>query len=284
MDRILRGPGGTVELELFDTAGDPVDAGAGNGTADVVDSNGVAIAGSPLTATHGSTGVYTIALPSTLTTLDVYDVTWNLPDSTTRTTQFELVGSFLFAQADLRALDSVLNDEATFPDAAIVKARQNAEERFEKAGNVSFTLRGGREYHDPTGTDTLLSRYEELRSLVACTIGGNAIAVSDVSVYPDGRLRYPAGWGLFNGTPRTIMTLVEHGYASVPEPVERAGLLYARTTLLRSALEQSDRATAVFTDLGGYRITLAGRDGPTGIPEVDAVLAQFGRRQAGAFA
>jgi hypothetical protein len=79
---------------------------------------------------------------------------------------------------------------------------------------------------------------------------------------------------------------VTHGYEAVPEPVRRAGLIYARTLLIRSAMEQSDRATAVFTDIGGYRLTIAGRDGPTGIPDVDAVLSpdQYGRRPAGSFA
>ena len=283
MDRLLAGTSGVLQVTTYDAAGAPVDNGAGNGTVEVFDSAGTSAAG-PLTATRTAVGVYQATIPSTLTTLDTYSAVWTFADSSTATTYFELVGSFLFTQAELRALDTVLADETSFPDATIVAARTNAEERFEKAGNVSFTLRGSREYHDPTGTVTLLSRYEELQRLVSCTIGGSAITVSDVSVYPDGRLVYPAGWGLFNGTPRTIMTLVEHGYAATPEPVKRAGLLYARTVLLRSALEQSDRATAVFTDLGGYRITLAGRDGPTGIPEVDAVLAQFGRRQAGSFA
>jgi len=29
--------------------------------------------------------------------------------------------------------------------------------------------------------------------------------------------------------------------------------------------------------VGGYRLTIAGRDGSTGLPEVDAVIDQFGR-------
>jgi hypothetical protein len=281
MDRILRGPGATVELQLYDAGGDAVDAGGGNGSAAVTDSAGVDVAGSPFTATRLSTGRYAVAIPATLTVLDVYDVVWTFADTTTRRSQFELVGTFLFTQAELRGLDAVLANETDFPDAALVNARENAEQRFEEAAEVSFTLRGDRELVDGNGRDAILSRHHELRSLVAAKIDGTAITAADVEVYPHGLLYRAAGW---TAGRRNVELLVEHGYETVPEPVRRVGLLYARSVLLRSALEQSDRATAVFTDIGGYRLTLAGRDGPTGLPEVDAVLAQFGRRQAGSFA
>lgn len=284
MDRILRGPGATIELRIYDAAGDPVDAGVGNGTAAVVDSAGVAVAGSPFTATNAATGVYQVSIPSTITALDVYTVTWSLPDSTTRTTDFEMVGSFLFAQAELRASDPVLADETLYPDALIVNAREATEQRFEAAAEVSFTDRGARELLDGTGRDSLMCAHTYVRGVIAAKIGGTALSgpqLADLAVYPTGRIVNPSGWTEGN---RNVELLIEHGYQTVPEPVRRAGVLFARSLLLRSALEQSDRATAVFTDLGGYRLTLAGRDGPTGLPEVDAVLSQFGRRHAGSFA
>jgi hypothetical protein len=281
MDRILRGPGATIELAVYNSAGDLVDAGAGNGTAVVKDSAAVAIAGSPFVATHGTTGLYTVAIPAALAVLDTYTVTWTLPDATTRTTEFELVGSFLFTQAELRGLDKVLEDESEFPDAKIVDARENTERRFEEAAEVSFTLRGARLLVDGRGTSKLLTGRQELRRLVALKLNGVTMSMSDVKVYEHGTLYLEAGWPCGN---RNLEALVEHGFATVPEPVRRVALLYARSVLLRSALEQSDRATAVFTDIGGYRLTLAGRDGPTGLPEVDAVLEQFGRRPAGSFA
>lgn len=282
MDRILRGPGATIELRNYDAGGNLANAGAGGTpTAAVVNSAGTAIAGSPLTITNPGTGRYTIAIPSTLAVLDTYTVTWTLPDTTQRITQFEVVGTFLFTQADLRALDAVLTNETTFPDEAVINARENAERRFEEAAEVSFTLRGTRVWLNGTGHEKLMAPHHELRRVVSGTIDGATLDTAGVNVYPHGLLERTAGW---TEGQRNVSLLLEHGYATVPEPVRRAGLLYARTVLLRSALEQSDRATAVFTDLGGYRLTLAGRDGPTGLPEVDAVLAQFGRRPAGSLA
>lgn len=281
MDRVLRGIGATIRLSNYDANGTLVNAGGGNGSAAVTDSAGVAVAGSPFTATNSGTGLYDVSLPTTLVVLDTYTVVWTMPDATTRRTEFEMVGSFLFTQADVRALDPVLASETEFPDALLVEARENTEQRFQEVAEVSFTLRGERLYLDGIGADRprLQTKVHELRSVITCKIDG--ATVTDVTAYPHGTLYRDAGWP--EGQ-RNIEALVEHGYRTVPAPIRRVGLLYARTVLLRSALEQSDRATAVFTDIGGYRLSLAGRDGPTGIPEVDAVLDQFGRRQAGALA
>ncbi len=107
MDRILRGAGGTLTVTLYDSAGTPADAGAGNGTAAITDTAGVAIAGSPFAAVHGAanSGQYTVTIPASLTVLDTYSVAWTFPDASTRATAFDLVGGFLFTIADLRGFD-----------------------------------------------------------------------------------------------------------------------------------------------------------------------------------
>jgi hypothetical protein len=291
MDRILAGTGSKVRITNYDTNGDPADAGGGNGTAVVTDSAGAAAPGSPYTAVRVSTGTYEVTLSATLTVLDVYDVDWTLPDTTHRSTQFELVRTFLFAVADLQALDSVLANETDFPIPTLVNARENAEQRFEEVADVSFTTRGarlrldGNGRYNRNGDGFIGTGLQELQRVISCSVDGTALTgpqLAELVVYRHGTIIWPATrWVLGAGN---ISMLVEHGYSTVPEPVRRAGLLYARTVLIRSAMEQSDRATAVFTELGGYRLTLAGRDGPTGLPDVDAILAQFGRRPAGSFA
>lgn len=291
MDRILRGVGGTLQLINYDTNADPADAGAGNGTATVVDSAGSAIAGSPFTAARVAVGTYEVTLPTSLTVLDYYTVTWTLPDATTRTTEFMLVGTFLFAVRELQDLDPVLADEAAFPVAKLIEARENAEQRFEEVANVSFTLRGsrlllsGNGRTDSRGDGHITTGLQQLQAVRACSIWDVAMGSTELQALVAQKhgtvTRLSASWPFGTGN---VKMLCEHGFLAVPEPVRRAGLLYARTVLLRSALEQSDRATAVFTDIGGYRLTLAGRDGPTGLPEVDAVLDQFGRRNAGSIA
>jgi hypothetical protein len=290
MDRILKGVGGTVRLLNYDTNADLADAGGGNATVAVYDSTGTAVAGSPFTGTRSVVGTYDMTLPTSLVTLDQYQAVWTMPDASTRETWFELVGSFLFAIKELQSLDAVLADETAFPVASLVEARENAEQRFEEVANVSFTQRGARLLLDGNGTvdyrgdGHITTGRQQLYAVKSCSILDVAMGseLANLVVHRHGTVtRVSAAWPLGTGN---IKMLVEHGFRAVPESVRRAGLLYARTVLLRSAIEQSDRATAVFTDIGGYRLTLAGRDGPTGLPEVDAVLAQFGRRPAGSLA
>jgi hypothetical protein len=74
-----------------------------------------------------------------------------------------------------------------------------------------------------------------------------------------------------------VTILTEYGLRQTPAKIKREAMKYAKSLLLEGPLDEG-RATAIFSDIGGYRLTIAGRDGPTGIPSVDAALAQFSRR------
>lgn len=282
MDRILSGAGGTLSIVLYDSAGAPSDAGGGNGTVAITNGAGAAIAGSPFTATHGATGNYSAAIPVTLTPLDTYRAVWTFPDTSTRTTYFEVVGGFLFTVADVLAFDQALAAK-TAP--AVVNVREIVEERFERVAGVSFTRRGTRVSVDGSGTDRLLCNVLELQALTGASIDGTALSapdVADVSAYPIGLLVRDSG-GIWTAGNRNIDLWVEHGYAAPPAPVHRAALTYAKHLLLNRALE-TERATGISTDVGFMRMTIAGRDGSTGLPDVDEVLAEYGRLGAGMFA
>ena len=69
-----------------------------------------------------------------------------------------------------------------------------------------------------------------------------------------------------------------YGLTEVPERVSEAVLRLAAYYLRPSATPE--RATGEATDAGFIRYTLAGRDGATGLPEVDAAIEQFGRCRA----
>jgi hypothetical protein len=67
-----------------------------------------------------------------------------------------------------------------------------------------------------------------------------------------------------------------HGYNYPPGAITRAGLILSREYLIKSDIPGRATATTVGDQL--FRITVAGRDGVTGLPEVDAAIAQFGRK------
>jgi hypothetical protein len=286
MDRLLRDFGGAVRLELRDAAGTLVDA-TGPVTAAVTDSAGAAMAGSPFIATKptGTTGTYDVAVPAAAAAvLDTYDVRWSATlagQAVAPRSRFEVVGGFLFTVAELRAADPVLADTAKYPQAALEAAREAAEERLEELCGVAFRPRGARETRSGDGTARLLLGEVEPTRLVSVSIdrGAGPVAltaeeVADVRLEPWGEaVRLTKG--VWDRGVRNVAVLYERGVALAPEPVRRAALTLAKAALIRSPVP--DRATAESTEAGTIRYSIAGRDGPTGYPEVDAVVEQFGR-------
>lgn len=285
MDRLLRDAIGQLDLLTYDATGAPVDIDGSNAPAIVVtDSAGVATAA--WTPSRVNVGTYKAIAPSNLEALDTYTAVWNFANGQTRTTQFELVGGFLFTIADVRALGTPLSNATTYPAAVVLAARAAVEDVFEdeKITNRAFRPRGRRFTSDSTGTDTLVVPDFDITRVVSASVDGGALTVSDVKVESGGTLRLKTGtWGLqpWIGTSgaqvqgvQNISVFYEYGFASPPAKVRREALKLAKSYLLESPLEEG-RATAVFTDLGGYRLSIAGRDGWTGIPSVDACLAQY---------
>lgn len=65
-----------------------------------------------------------------------------------------------------------------------------------------------------------------------------------------------------------------YGTGNVPEKVRKAVLMLAEYYAREVAW--SARTQSISTDEGFMRLSIAGQDGPTGLPEVDAVMDQFG--------
>jgi hypothetical protein len=281
VDRLLRDAGGEQTLTSYDTNGDLADVnGAEAPTVVVTDSGGTAVAG--FTAARTSTGVYKLTLPGNLEVLDNYSVVWSWTNGQSRRTSFELIGGFLFALAELRAFDAVLANETTYPDARLLDVREAVEERMERNARVAFRPRGAREFLDGDGGRTLILQHRRPIRVVAASVAGTALTageLEDLALYPTGKvIRRSGTWG---GNEREVEVLYEHGYEVTPAPVHEAALRFARHVAVKTVFDDADRATAAITELGGYRLTIAGRDGPTGLPEVDAVIKQFGVRTPG---
>jgi hypothetical protein len=282
MDKLLRDAGGgSLDLLTYDANGELADVDGTNApNVAVTDSAGSSVAG--FTPSRVTTGTYRATAPGNLETLDTFDIVWSWANGQTRRTQFELVGRHLFTVAALRAFDAPLANETKYPDAVVRTVRDEVTERFEEVAEVSFIARGARDVISGDGSATLLLEHPEARSVVSVTVDGIALeagSLANLRLDPSGVLVWDGG--SFTAGIRNVSVLYEHGFATPPLPVVRAAMKYARYLLLNSVLDQNERATAVFTEASGYRLTIAGRDGPTGLPEVDAVLQQFGRKVPG---
>lgn len=285
MDRILKDAKSTIKVSFRDSDGNLADPDNVNTvTASIVDSAGVAVTGSPFTASHVSTGVFSVALTPTVTAaLDTYSVTWTATIdavSQKRYSSYEVVGDFLFGIADLRAFDPSLT-AALYPTDTIVAAREAAEERLELLCGTAFVPRGRRVVLDGTGDLEIIVPDVEVTSVTAGSIdaGSGAVALtsgdlSDLTVYPWGVIRRNDN-GVWDSGNKNVSLLYVHGYTQAPEPIRRAAMALARANLV--GLSLFDRARSQAVEGGILTYTLAGRDGVTGIPEVDAVISAYSR-------
>lgn len=192
---------------------------------------------------------------------------------------YTVYGRHLFEIADLRAYAPELRSDGDYPAAEIRSARDAATDRLERAAQVAFSSRSTTVTLDGTGTHGLLLPHTQVTAINAIEIDGDQVAdLTYLSIYPDGRLIWTDGTVWTYGSENITIDL-DHGYETVPEPVKRAAMLLAVEYLVPSALPP--RAMSQSTDLGEFRISIANPDAGryTGIPEVDAVVAEFGMRR-----
>lgn len=290
--QVVRGLPATLTIEVRTFDGD-LAAATGNVAVVVRDIDGTSVASGNASAT-ATTGVYTFALPAGVTgTLGAYTATasYTLSGvSQSREYPLEVVGAYLFEIHELRAYDRAIAVTADYSAEEIRAAREEATSRLERAAQVAFSPRVKRVTLSGDGTDRLLlpdvmvtecvgaSVYEEVLGADA----GEELTATEVLdvevdtdrgvlVRTDGQV-WPAGF-------RNVVVDYEHGYPTVPAPVKKVAMLLAVESLVPSGLPV--RATSQATDIGDFRISLANLDAgrPTGIPEVDAVMGEFGRRR-----
>jgi hypothetical protein len=260
-------------LEITVSAGDA----DGAGTVTVTTTRADGTAGPSGTATNeAEPGRYTFALVPQ-SELDLLTVTWSGTwgaSSQSLQTFAEIVGGNLFSLADLRAFgDRALANTASYPDADLRAARTRVTDLFADVCETSFIPRYGRDTLDGSGSLDLFLTRKRVSRLISITVAGVAYSAPDlalVSVYPSGRLSKTGYWttGL-----RNTVVAYEHGWPHVPADISRAAMTLARYELVESNI--SDRMLSFDNDLGTVRLSVPGRNFPTGIPVVDATLARY---------
>lgn len=282
-----------VEVRDFDGV---LTAASGSVSVVVKDVDGSTVAsGTAAGSQHGhDAGIYSYTLPSAVTdTLGVYEATasYTLSGSNySRTYQIEVVGAYLFEIHELRARDRALENEAHFPAEAIREAREVATAVIERSAQVSFARRAARAILSGDGTSTLILPDVEVASILGCVIydegegvdSGDDVTgteLEDIEVNPATGVITRTDGQTFPRGSNNVLVDYEHGYEYVPARIKTAAMILAEEAVVPSGTPV--RATSQSTDLGDFRISVAnvdyGRD--TGIPEVDAAVALFGRRR-----
>lgn len=169
----------------------------------------------------------------------------------------EVVSRHYFTLAALKAYGDGRDDFAELPDETLWAARQAATDVFEESAHRAFVERLGRT--KDYGRDGLLAASHDLREIVTDGYAQDS----------DSYLRRTGACGPF---PKWVE--YTYGADSMPAAVSAAVL-----DLAAYMLRPSNRpigATGESTDAGYIHFTTAGRDGATAIPEVNAVIQQFG--------
>jgi len=285
LDRILKKTSGTYALACAteDDAGNTLTVTSPGLT--VVDGAGTQVfTGTP---TVGS-GRLTASIPvANLPRLDTYTATWTgtaAGQPVEWTTAIELAGGYLFSLAALRARDPEFADDDRWPDADLEQARIVAEDALEgpQAACVAFVPRGRRVALDGSGRSALRAPDFEIREVYAVTVDGVAWTSPQVAAIAidDCRLVLPSGQTWPAGV-RNVALHYAHGRDRPATPIARAALTLAREYLADATGGVPARATATTIGDQTFRLTIAGRDGVTGIPDVDAAIDQHGRKRLG---
>ena len=266
--------GGTVAVHVTAADDSPTDLDALPAADAVIDGATVA---PPLTVTKPGTGRYTATIPPghpAAAQLGDILIRWTgllAAAAWLRSTPVEVIGGWPFTVADVRAANHDLDDTTRYPNALIAAARAAAVDRAEQISKVAWTPRRRRVTVEPAaGHRRLLLPDVEATDLIAVTVDGVAEDLTEITLQPWGALDHPTGW---HG--RVVADYL-HGYRACPAPVVDAIIDLTIRAVVGMGSRVPERATSVSTDVGTFRITLPGRDGPTGIPDIDAVLTQYG--------
>jgi len=225
-------------------------------------------------------GALTADIPAALLPrLDVYTIAWEGTLGAVTAaweSQVELVGGYIFEVADLREQDRAFTAEK-YPNETLREVRGWVEDVIEgpRAANVAFVPRSARVTIDGTGRTALLLPNLNLREVYAVTVSGAAWTAGQVAalVIDDGAVWASSVWP--EGR-RNVTIHYAHGLDHPPGAITRAGLMLAREYLVKSDVPGRATATSIGDQL--FRLTVAGRDGVTGLPDVDAAIDQFGRK------
>ena len=270
------------------------------GTLTVTDGAGASVyTGTPALAAGKLTATIPVA---NLAKLDTYTFTWTGTAGTSVTwiQVIELVGGYLFEIADLRTMDRAFTDTVKYPSATLRQVRNWVEDVIEgsRAAQVAFVPRGARVTLDGTSPDYtrgfspllygadyrgLIVPNYLVRQVHSGSVNGTALTQAEIDAITisDNLLWRSAGvqWPAWPFGKSNITLHYEHGHDRTPGAITRAALILAREYLIKSDLPNRATATSIGDQL--FRITVAGRDGITGIPDVDAAIDQFGRKGYG---
>lgn len=183
-----------------------------------------------------------------------------------------------FTSAEFRALPDMA-DVSKFSDTRVDEAAANIVKIIEREVGTSFIARTVTDEVHDGGVYEIILKKPFVLSVTSAT--ENGVAVTDtLSVSTNGLLqRFASGSytpKFWRAGSRNLRVTYQAGYSStVPADVKEAAMRGTRAYLLETRDQAGviDRRSTMTNDLGGSTtFVIAGKDHPTGYPQVDAVI------------
>ena len=257
-------------------------------TIGIVDETGATVVASGTSTTSSGSGVYTydLAAQSNLKNLTAtWSGTWG--SAMTFDTHHEVVGGWYATPAEVRNMDSILNEATTFPAADLVDSIDYSTAIIDDYTGASWVQR----YHHFTlnGTDTDTIRVPVMfpTTLLSASINGSALSaskISEVALFDDGTLQRKSDLWDYTTPGNLVVIEVEAGVGTVaPNDLRWAARTLARYHLLEQVSRIPDRAISVASEFGQIQLAQPGMNRPTPLPDVNVVLNRHRHRGPTAF-
>jgi len=239
----------------------------------------------PITLTHvASSGVYSVYWTPTMLGhhTPIFTVTGT---ATVRggvfTEGFDVYGVTITSVAELRHRYADLADTSRYTDARVREKLRAAVQQWNDLAALSMAPYGKTVTTVGDGGMTLSLPDVEIRTIVSFTIDGVAVPATNYTFdRRGGVITLIAGWFTWK---KDVVVHYECGLDFPPGAVVDA-VMQRAVELLVPPQSGLGRMTSVANDLGFARVSLAGKDGTTGVPDFDATASLYGRRSAVGFA
>ena len=284
--QVLRGTAETLSTTFY--SGESGTDADGAVTIGIVDEAGATVVPSGTSTTSAGSGVYTYALQAQ-TNLKKLTATWTGTWGTVMTfdTHHEIVGGFYCVPAEVRAMDSISGESATFTAADIVEAITYATAVIDDYCGASFVQRYQRDTMNGTNGQTIKVRRMFPKTLLAASVDGTALTsdeIADVALFENGQLTRKDETWTFTEPGNLVVIDYEHGVGSVAPPdIRWAAKTLARYHLLEQVSRIPDRAISVQSEFGNIQLAQPGMNRPTPLPDVNVVLNRHRHRAPVAF-
>lgn len=278
MTMVLENTGPTTLTKTWYVNGTPTDVG--DITVGVVDADGNTVVAAGTATTNNGDGTYDYALPIQTQVADL-TITWTVTsNSQNQDHPIEVVGGWLFTEAELRAFHSNdLTDESVYSDADLNQIRSEVTDEFERICGVSFVPRYRRQTFGGDGTRMFEADRARIQSVIACTIGSTTVAASNFATEDITPFIYRTNGVFSHATstnPVNVAISYRHGHLQVPRDIHRAALIVAHARAKKDVTGAGIPYNASsFNDGTGQYVSFSPNDQTGrwyGMGEVDSVL------------